>query len=515
MVGAGYGNEDMLAAARELAASFGGGKGKSRGNSREDFNPSGNSRSAAQSALHPLGNGRSASRASSASNVRQPSYRRPVTPVTPSSSVPPPSQRRYLPCLTSTPFQAGPGSILGSRAMDFLTRQDTSTTPQAASVPVPLQTAGDGNAVVETTTAAVVNVATTVAPVPRANPPLISPDAPTSRTATDGTRQPAPASKPLPNGNASVGSSSPSLPIPPSSGMLTPLAPRTVSAPLPLVEPPVPASGNLADAWFSFMQGSVPNSNGREDADDLYSSTDYPDPLESSVPSARPVAQQTSQYTADLSSVATPQQVSAASHEDAVSTLATNSTLPRVNRQTALGSDGTSNQDRHGSGSNAVNSSSSAPAEAPEGKPDDVNATETRRLRPQAPGFVPRLAPAPVELPETPLGDLIDLTSFDPVETSVVERLPSTEVPIQADPLNEIWPSTPVSGQVHTQTSTTTFVPTGPSSGHIITVTPIDLANGVLVPVLDMTNGQPLQPDTRRPAQRRPTQGLSGSMWAR
>ncbi|KAF7559326.1 hypothetical protein G7046_g4824 [Stylonectria norvegica] len=116
-LGTGYNDKAKLAAALELAKSFkkagpepkGGTKAKKVQGQREVFTSNTVINSYKPHPLPPK-----------PGNVLLPRQRNVLPPR--QSNVPPPSQRFYKHTLTGEPFHKGPGPILGTRAMDFLTR---------------------------------------------------------------------------------------------------------------------------------------------------------------------------------------------------------------------------------------------------------------------------------------------------------------------------------------------------------------------------------------------------------
>ncbi|KAF4978372.1 hypothetical protein FZEAL_5231 [Fusarium zealandicum] len=113
MSGTGYNDPSKMAAAQELARMF-----KSGGNSDLKDKKGGGKR---------VGN-------SSAFVERQdPFHYSPPPPIVScASNVPPPSQRHYTNTLASATLQRGPGSLLGSSPIDFLSRRESSSTPTPA-----------------------------------------------------------------------------------------------------------------------------------------------------------------------------------------------------------------------------------------------------------------------------------------------------------------------------------------------------------------------------------------------
>ncbi|RSM04664.1 hypothetical protein CEP52_006672 [Fusarium oligoseptatum] len=114
MSGAGYNDPDKLAAARELAMSFGnssqprGGGGGGGGGQRNGNN---------------FGNRAPRERYN---------YSPPPPPHTVISNIPPPSRRNYTDTLVSGPVNRPPGQILGASSMDFLNRRDPTPQPTPA-----------------------------------------------------------------------------------------------------------------------------------------------------------------------------------------------------------------------------------------------------------------------------------------------------------------------------------------------------------------------------------------------
>ncbi|KAI8661636.1 hypothetical protein NCS55_01034400 [Fusarium keratoplasticum] len=113
MSGAGYNNPEMLAAARELAMSFGnssqprgGGGRQRRGNDFENRAPR-----------------------------ERYNYSPPPPPRTVISNIPPPSRRNYTDTLVSSNVRRLPGHILGSSPMDFLNRREPTPEPTSAHLP--------------------------------------------------------------------------------------------------------------------------------------------------------------------------------------------------------------------------------------------------------------------------------------------------------------------------------------------------------------------------------------------
>ncbi|RSM12663.1 hypothetical protein CDV31_006239 [Fusarium ambrosium] len=111
MSGAGYNDPDKLAAARELAMSF--------GNSSQ-----------------PRGGGGGGQRNGNNFGNRAPreryNYSPPPPPHTVISNIPPPSRRNYTDTLVSGPVNRPPGQILGASSMDFLNRRDPTPQPTPA-----------------------------------------------------------------------------------------------------------------------------------------------------------------------------------------------------------------------------------------------------------------------------------------------------------------------------------------------------------------------------------------------
>lgn len=149
------------------------------------------------------------------------------------------------------------------------------------------------------------------------------------------------------------------------------------------------------------------------------------------------------------------------------------------------------------------------------GKLDEMKSSEGLKLRPEAPGFVPRLVPRP----DTP-SEVANNSGVVPpspyIEPSARETTPVFQDRVSEPPLG---PSM--------------LVPSGPASGHLVTVTPVHFANGLIIP--GQTDGQlwlktpvstvsqPATPDEKnmsqtrvvQPTQKNPTKGLDGSMWAK
>lgn len=121
MNGAGHNDAAKMAAARELAMSFkkgGSGSDAPRGRKKNKTRATSVNRVESRTRLQS-GNRLYSSRQS---DIPPP---RPHMGLPLSTNVPLPSQRRYEDSLSANPFQRGPGPIMGSRAMDFLNRQDT------------------------------------------------------------------------------------------------------------------------------------------------------------------------------------------------------------------------------------------------------------------------------------------------------------------------------------------------------------------------------------------------------
>ncbi|RSL56670.1 hypothetical protein CEP54_008717 [Fusarium duplospermum] len=114
MSGAGYNDPDKLAAARELAMSF--------GNSSQ-----------------PRGGGGGGQRNGNNFGNRAPreryNYSPPPPPRTVISNIPPPSRRNYTDTLIPGPPKRSPGQILGASSMDFLNRRDPTPQPTPANPP--------------------------------------------------------------------------------------------------------------------------------------------------------------------------------------------------------------------------------------------------------------------------------------------------------------------------------------------------------------------------------------------
>ncbi|KAM0436140.1 hypothetical protein ACHAPT_003032 [Fusarium lateritium] len=119
MSGSGYNDAKKLADAKALAMSFGkssqkGGGGDGGGGKRygDDFGPK--------------------------KHQERYNYSPPPTPVEVVSNIPPPSRRNYTDTLMSGPLKHAPGRILGSSPMDFLNRREPS--PQQTSTQPPQET---------------------------------------------------------------------------------------------------------------------------------------------------------------------------------------------------------------------------------------------------------------------------------------------------------------------------------------------------------------------------------------
>lgn len=128
--GAGHGDADKLAAARELAQSFKkGGSGSDGPRGRKKNKKKATLVKGVESRTRPQSVNRLYS--SRQTDIPPPRPQSKLEAANPPINIPLPSQRRYEDSLSANPFQRGPGPIMGSRAMDFLNRQDT---PKPAAV---------------------------------------------------------------------------------------------------------------------------------------------------------------------------------------------------------------------------------------------------------------------------------------------------------------------------------------------------------------------------------------------
>lgn len=316
---------------------------------------------------------------------------------------------------------------------------------------------------------------------------------------------------------------------PPSASSVASTLDREPKVPLP-TPPPKNANGNIKDEFLSLLMKSRTTLENRSKAMDATINKDTQVSNQAGLPSVASTHQTRSQIGERNASVSVQRsRASSVSHNQCA---VHDTPSHTVTKQTS--------NPHHGAAPkpNGRNRASDSPENITGGKKDDLTTDEVSSLRPQAPDFVaisdqetndvkpdqtsnlrpqaPRFTPSPEGNGVLPPEIVASLDTAVPLshhqEISQRENIP------------------PSQGMMMPPPSFSFFLPTGSSTGRIVTVTEVDLANGNLIS--GDTNGQPwsqmgsaiqplpaqgttpVEPRNPVPRQQKPTQGLKGSIWA-
>ncbi|KAM6519660.1 hypothetical protein FALCPG4_013268 [Fusarium falciforme] len=503
MSGAGYNDPEKLAAARELAMSF--------GNSSQPRGGGGG------------GGGGSRQRRGNDFENRAPrekyNYSPPPPPRTVISNIPPPSRRSYTDTLVSGNVRRPPGHILGSSPMDFLNRREPA--PQPASADQPQEPPNQSAMAVlppSLTSTPVNNVAQrqngtnisgnenrTIAPARADEGRMVDIQAETTMAKGTESSQP--------NANRPM---------------------CAAPAQTPAIVPKSLQNNNIASTWAASYNDSSDEEEGEEEGEIIERSK--------AAPSRKDVPNLPKADDEDLIMISPDQKPSTPYTEDvsksplAPTETANGISVQKVRKNIVL----PLQENRRGpaEGSSAIKQTSHELATSRdqtrgENKPGEP--TNISNLRPQAPGFVPESRAVPLDSPMSPPGFPPSTPTANPFAAKL-----DTEIHEEA-----------ASHQSHSRYLVAQNPHGSPSfAGHLVTITPVRITNGLLIP--GPTNGHvlmqphldtphdlhaspmqfPAMPMTPGPSQSsqagenktaapvekqkapRKTQGLKSSMWA-